>query len=117
VILVVDDDDDVREAVVDTILDEGYQAVAVPDVPAALAYLRQEPLPRLVLLDWNMTPLNALHFMSAISQEPAWSAIPVVLLTADARASDKAAQAAFAGFLRKPVRLPELFRLAEQYSQ
>jgi CheY-like chemotaxis protein len=117
VILIVDDDHDVREAVADTLIEEGYEAVALADVPAALAYLRQQPLPGLVLLDWNMTPMNGLHFMAEIAKEPAWSGLPVVLLTADAKAPDKAQAAAFAGYLKKPVRLPELFRFAAQYSQ
>ena len=117
VILVVDDDKDIREAVVDSLADEGYAAVALADAPSALTYLRQEPLPLLVLLDWNMTPMNAPQFMAEVAKEPAWSAIPVVLLTADARAEDKAKQAAFVGYLKKPVRLRDLVRFTQIYCQ
>jgi CheY-like chemotaxis protein len=117
VVLVIDDDQDIREAVVDTLTEEGYAAIALADGASALTYLREQPLPVLVLLDWNMTPMNAAQFMAEIAKEPAWSTVPVVLLSADARLEDKAKQARFVGYLKKPVRLPELFRLTELYCE
>lgn len=114
-VLVVDDDRDIREAVVDTLVEEGHEAVAVGDGGAALAWLRQQPEPGLVLLDWNMTPMNGLEFMNELRKEPRWSGLPVVLLTADARAGDKAKLAPFVGVLTKPVDLDDLLSTVERF--
>lgn len=114
-ILVVDDDPDIREAMVDTLIDEGFEAVALPDGPSALDYLRKEATPGMVLLDWNMTPMNGLQFMAELGKEPRLNSIPVFLLTADPKAEDKLKLAAFTGFLRKPLDLERLFKVATQY--
>jgi CheY-like chemotaxis protein len=114
-ILVVDDDLDIREAVVDTLIDEGYEAVAVGDGAAGLDYLRDRPAPGLVLLDWNMTPMNGLDFMREVAKEPLWASVPIALLTADAKAEDKVKLASFVGYLRKPMKLPDLLGLVERY--
>lgn len=114
-ILVVDDDEDIREAVVDTLIDEGYAAVAVGDGQEALAFLHRHPAPGLVLLDWNMTPMNGAQFMAQFAQQPKWASIPVVLVTADARIDPNIKLGAFAACLRKPVNLQDLFGLAARY--
>ncbi len=114
-ILVVDDDEDIREAVVDTLEEEGYSVAAVADGGAALAYLEAGPAPRLILLDWNMTPMNGSQFMAEFGKQPRWASIPVVLLTADARIEAQVKLAPFAACLRKPVKLDDLFSLAARY--
>ena len=84
-ILIVDDDEDIREALRDTLHDEGHQAVAVGDGPSALQWLKQgEGPPCLILLDWNMAPMNGAQVLEAIRSDPGLSTLPVVLVTADA---------------------------------
>lgn len=114
-ILVVDDDRDIREAITDTLVDSGYRAAACADGESALEYLRRSPAPGLILLDWNMIPMNGLEFMKHFSSEPAWAAIPVALVTADSKAEEKAQLAAFAGYLRKPMKLRDLLGLIERH--
>lgn len=114
-VLVIDDDHDIREAVVDTLSDEGYAAVAVPDGGAGLTYLSTHAAPALILLDWNMTPMNGLQFMAEFTKSPHWASIPVVLLSADQQVDEKVKLAAFASFLRKPVELSDLFAIVERY--
>ncbi|MFN2547770.1 MAG: response regulator [Myxococcales bacterium] len=114
-IVVVDDDADLREAVVDTLADEGFATIPLNDGPSLLSYLRRGPLPRLVLLDWNMAPMNGAQVMAEVAKERAWAPVVFVLLTADARAEDKARMAGIKGFLKKPVSVPELLEVAERY--
>ena len=115
-ILVVDDDQDIREAVRDTLEDEGYRVVEASDGGEALAYLRRvgEP-PGLILLDWNMAPMNGPQFMAEFARDPLFSRVRVILLTADARVQEKATPGLYAGYLKKPVDLDKLFSLCEQY--
>ena len=55
-ILVVDDDDDLRNALVETIADRGYQVAEAKDGRQALEYLGGHPLPKLILADMTMPP-------------------------------------------------------------
>lgn len=114
-IMLVDDDEDIREAVSDTLTDEGFAVVALPDGAAGLNWLRTQPAPALVLLDWNMTPINGLQFMREVAKEPGWASIPIVLLTADGKAEEKVKLAPFAGYLAKPVNLDQLFEVIRRY--
>jgi two-component system response regulator FlrC len=110
-VLIVDDDLDMREALLDTLSFEGHAAVAVADGPAALSWLRANPPPALVLLDWGMAPLNGGQVMAEVAKEPSWASIPFVLLTAAADAEAKARTAGFSGYLKKPLDLNDLFAL------
>ncbi|MDP9001038.1 MAG: response regulator [Myxococcota bacterium] len=114
-VLIVDDDADIREALLDTFLDEGHPAVALPDGPSALTYLRSQPRPCLVLLDWNMTPMNGGEVMVEMRATPALAAVPVVLVTADMRVEQKAATPGFVACLTKPVDVDALFELVHAH--
>jgi CheY-like chemotaxis protein len=115
-VLLVDDDSDIREALRDILADEGYATIEATNGRDALHYLRSHaPPPPLILLDWNMAPMNGPEFMAEVATDPLLSRIPVVLLTADARASEKANHHRFVGYLRKPVDLDALFGIVGQY--
>jgi CheY-like chemotaxis protein len=113
-ILVVDDDPDVRGAIHDALADEGYRSTEAADGQDALDYLRSNPTTPLVLLDWNMAPMNGPQFMAETAKDPSLSNIPVVLLTADARAAQKSKNG-FMDYLVKPVNLDALFAVIVRY--
>jgi CheY-like chemotaxis protein len=114
-VLIVDDDPDIREALRDILGDEGYETAAATDGQAALDYLRSHPAPGVVLLDWNMAPMGGRQFMEEAAKDPEISRIPVVLLTADAKAAETFKSAAFVEYLRKPVDLEALFGIVGRY--
>lgn len=115
-ILIVDDDEDIRDALRDTLEDEGHQAVAVGDGPSALSWLKRgEDPPCLILLDWNMTPMNGAQVLEAIREDPALTALPVVLVTADVRIEEKARAPGFTAALKKPVDLKSLFEVIRRH--
>ena len=114
-VLVVDDDADIREAVRDTLSEEGYETHLAAGGQEALEYLRAHPLPLLILLDWNMAPMSGARFMAELCRDSALSAIPVVLLTADARAAANATLRGFVGCVTKPVDLDVLFALVGRH--
>ena len=115
-ILIVDDDEDIRDALRDTLQDEGHEAVAVRDGASALSWLKQvEATPCLILLDWNMAPMNGAQVLQAIRTDPELSALPVVLVTADARIEEKARSPGLTAALRKPVDLNALFAVVERH--
>lgn len=114
-VLLVDDDADIREAIRDTLADEGYEIAEATSGLDALDYLRAHPPPPLILLDWNMAPMNGPQFMAEVAKDPALAKIPVVLLTADRRAPEKADGNGFAGYLMKPINLDSLFDVLRRH--
>ena len=114
-VLLVEDDRDVREALRDALEDEGYLVVEAYDGQMALDYLSTNPAPPLILLDWNMAPMNGANFMGEVSKDAALSKVPIVLLTADARAKESAKTHAFAGYLKKPVNLEVLLETLRRF--
>ena len=114
-VLLVDDDLAIRDAFRDTLADEGYETVEAADGEEALAFLHAHPPPPVILLDWNMAPMNGQQFMAERAKDPILSTIPVVLLTADARAPEKSETQGFVGYLRKPIDLEALFAVLDRY--
>lgn len=114
-IVIVDDDQDIREALTDTLRDQGHEAVAIADGKSALDYLRNREKPCLVLLDWNMAPMSGAQVVEEIRADPDLGVVPVVLVTADVRAEEKSRLPGFAGYLKKPLDLDALFQLIEKH--
>jgi two-component system chemotaxis response regulator CheY len=115
-VLVIDDDADIREALQDTLEQEGYLVASAGDGLEALMFLEANPVPALILLDWNMAPMNAEGFMEVFGKDPRFVGVPVVLVTADPRASESAREG-YAGFLKKPVKLEALFAVVARHCQ
>jgi CheY-like chemotaxis protein len=78
-ILVVDDEQDLRELLVRILLKEGYVVDAVADGKEALEKLRQKPH-NLVLTDVKMPGINGFDLIQVIKKE--FPAIGVVVMTA-----------------------------------
>jgi len=112
-VMVIDDDPEIREAIGDVLGAEGYETVQCADGGAALQYLRTHPAPCLILLDWNMAPMNGALFLAQLHRDPTFDAIPVVLVTADMNIEDKAA--GLVGYLRKPVDIDALLATVASY--
>ena len=113
-ILVVDDDDDVRGALAAFLEGAGYRVVEAEDGRAALERLRSSPPVCVVLLDLFMPIMNGWAFRAAQRQDPALADIPVVLVTADRRGAEHAAELGAVANVEKPI---EFDRLLEQVSR
>jgi CheY-like chemotaxis protein len=114
-ILLVEDDFDVREALAETLREEGYDVDCANDGLEALAYLRGGGKPGLILLDLMMPRMSGSDFRMAQSKDPALAHFPVVLLSADGRMREKAVTLGAAGAIRKPIDLPELIEVIERF--
>ena len=112
-VLVVEDDADLRERICNVLTDAGYAAWSAENGEIALARVRSER-PCLILLDLMMPIMNGWEFRSEQLRDPEISAIPVVIMTADGRAADKARNL-HADYLRKPLRLETLLEVIDGY--
>jgi CheY-like chemotaxis protein len=110
-VLVVDDDDDAREAMVLLLRLKGYNPVAAQNGKDALRYLRTEPLPRLIILDLWMPIMDGLQFRREQRSDPAIADIPVVVVTALSDRTDIDANAV----LLKPLDVERFLSAVSRY--
>lgn len=116
-VLVVEDDRDVRDTVIEALEDQGYAARGASDGAEALDLLRSGwGPPALVLLDLMMPGMNGAQFREAQLADPNLASIPVVLLSADATIEQKATTLRAAAFLKKPVKLAALLDAAARFA-
>jgi CheY-like chemotaxis protein len=81
-ILVVDDDNDLRETLGELLTEEGYEAVLFGNGRSALEFLRDGGEPRLILLDLMMPEMNGWQFREEQLKDERLRDIPVVVMTA-----------------------------------
>ena len=81
-VMVVDDDEALRESVADLLEDEGHQVVRAGDGASALAALRAGTRPDVILLDLTMRGLDGWQFREQQLADSTLAAIPVIVMTA-----------------------------------
>ncbi len=114
-VLLIEDDVDVREIVGQAIIDAGYPAVEIGSGQTALEYLRSNPPPRLILLDWHLPALGGAELMQEVMKTPEFAAIPVILMSGDAGAAQSHPEMPFAGHLSKPFTWEALIGVLKQF--
>jgi CheY-like chemotaxis protein len=113
-ICIVDDDDDIREALRFVLEMEGYRVIEASDGTEALERLRQVPC-CLVLLDLMMPGMNGWQFRTLQMQDPALASIPVFVLTGTRDAAKHTRELQAAGYFEKPFDLTQLSAALERY--
>lgn len=86
-LLIVEDDDDIRQYVEETFCDD-YRVIAASDGASALGKAR-ELIPDLIISDIMMPVMDGIELCKAVKSDMATSHIPVVLLTAKDSLRDK----------------------------
>lgn len=117
-VLIVEDDQDIRESIAEVLRDEGHAAETAAHGAEALALLRREshPPPRLILLDLMMPVMNGWELCAELLKDARLASIPVVVLSGDARVAGKAAELHADGALAKPVSIAGLLEVVERFS-
>jgi two-component system, response regulator, stage 0 sporulation protein F len=112
-ILVVEDDDAIREFVCDVLIDEGYAALTAPNGVDALDVVHHTP-PALILLDLRMPGMDGWEFLDHYHRLPAPHA-PVIVCTTASDADLRAAPVHASSVITKPFDLDYLLRLIKQH--
>jgi CheY-like chemotaxis protein len=81
-VLVVDDDDDIRDTLRLALELHGYAVLMATDGKEALELLRTRPRPGLILLDLMMPVLDGWEFVKELDRDPKIADIPIVVITA-----------------------------------
>ena len=112
-VLIVDDDESIRESIGVALVNEGYDVRSAADGSEALGLLGQWE-PGVILLDMKMPGTDGWAFAAAHRQRPE-PRPPIVVLTAAADAPKWAAEIAADEVLAKPFDLYGLLDLVERY--
>lgn len=115
-VLVVDDDEDIRDVVSLRLGVAGHEVVTADDGEDGLRQAR-ECLPDLILLDIQMPRLNGIDVCRRLKADPDLAGIAVVLLTARGQEADvdRGFEAGAQDYIVKPFSLRELQTRVERF--
>jgi two-component system, OmpR family, response regulator MprA len=104
VVLIVEDDDDLRQLYRTALTAAGFAVVSVADGVDALQYIEQQR-PSAIVLDLGLPRLRGDDVYAELTAQGLADKIPVVVVTGDTRNLDAAR---FSCVLRKPIDIDEL---------
>jgi CheY-like chemotaxis protein len=115
VVLVVDDDRDIRDSLVEVLEDHGYRAIGAGNGREALDALRTSAdMPCLILLDLMMPVMDGREFREEQLKNPEWTGIPVIVISAYNDVAEQA-RALEVEHLRKPLGMRPLMDAVRRY--
>jgi CheY-like chemotaxis protein len=109
-VLLVDDDTASVEALRDLLELAGHRVVCAENGRAALERLRTGDAFCVILLDVMMPVMDGYEFRKEQLRDPKLASIPVIVVTADGRAREKARQLGTERYFQKPFSPPDLLR-------
>jgi len=115
IILVVEDDDDVRGALAAVLAARGYPVVEADNGRTALQHLRTKGPFCMILLDLFMPDMNGWAFREEQTRDPEIAAVPVVVITADTSAAERISGDGIIGAMTKPVEFERLLAMIGQH--
>jgi CheY-like chemotaxis protein len=112
-ILIIDDDEGIREILQLILEDEGYKTFTSNDGAQALELLRKIPEPSLILLDLMMPIMDGREFMLELRQDPDLGHLntPIILITAFSNVKITGVT----GVTQKPLEMNEVLAIARKY--
>jgi CheY-like chemotaxis protein len=117
-ILVIEDDEDIRGAIVEALTDEGYNVYQAENGQVGMNLLPTIQGPTLVLLDMMMPVMNGWQFIEAQRTKAQFTDLSVVLVSAmptEKALLGKDDLLPVEGLLRKPIDIDKLLAVVSQY--
>lgn len=113
-ILVVDDNECIRDLLYLHLVYAGYEVLAAEDAVVAGRLLRQKHVD-LLLADVEMPQVDGLELVRALRNDAAVCSLPVIFVTAHSKYEEIAKKLGAVAFLTKPVRTSQLFATVAQH--
>ena len=112
-LLIIEDDADIRESLGELLAAEGFEVATADNGKAALEHLAAcQILPQVILLDLMMPVMNGWEFRLALSRDPEFSTIPVVVVSAVT--AEGAQCVPDAEFVPKPIDIEHLLEVVDE---
>jgi DNA-binding NtrC family response regulator len=112
-VLVVEDDDNLRQVMQAQLAKEGYETSSAPDVPAALKVL-EKSLPQLVITDLNLPGLSGIDLLKRIRNESPGTALIVMTAFGTVQSAVEAMKFGAYDYIVKPIHPYELKALVSR---
>jgi CheY-like chemotaxis protein len=112
-ILIVDDDEDIRETLREILEDEGYLVRVAANGADALATLAESQKPCLILLDLMMPVMDGYRFRTEQVKHADLASIPVIVITAGGAVRTK--ELAVTMIMPKPLSVQQLVAAVGQH--
>jgi CheY-like chemotaxis protein len=117
VVMLIDDDEDERDALAELLAAEDYRVLQAPNGAEGLKVLEESPEPcHIILLDLMMPVMNGWDFRRVQKGKAELAHIPVVLMSAGAQIAFAVDDLDAAGYVSKPVEMPDLLDKIERHS-
>jgi CheY-like chemotaxis protein len=109
-ILVVEDEEDLRELVVDLLQSEGFQVYQAANGSQALSVLGDMPQPALILADLMMPVMDGLTLIASLRKDDRFATLPVVIVSA----IDTPTAGGYRR-IKKPIDLDDLVQIVSEF--
>ncbi|RKG57097.1 response regulator [Corallococcus sp. AB011P] len=109
-ILLIEDEEDLRDAVATLLEMEGYRVAQCIHGEDAWSWLASHPRPGLVLLDLMMPVMNGQAFLARLSQERMLEGVPIIVLSGSPFHPPGAV-----AYLRKPVAVGSMMEVVRRF--
>ncbi len=113
-ILVVDDDESLRELLRMHLASAGYEVSTAPDGISAGYQVLKNP-PDLIVSDVGMPHMDGFEFVAALKSDRTLPMIPVIFLTSMEDGDGRGKELGAVGYLTKPVRADRLLELVAKH--
>ena len=110
-ILVVDDDEAIREVLRDILVAEGHTVLCAPNGRVALELLRLVPQPRMIVLDLSMPIMTGRELLAKLHEDARFESIPVMIISGEGDARDLGETQV----LKKPLDVARLLEIIEAH--
>ncbi len=115
-ILLVEDDQDIRETLVELLQDEGYDVLFAENGQMGLEKLASvNELPNLILLDLMMPIKDGFQFCLEKEANSKISHIPVVVMSADGHIRENQQRVNASAYLKKPLDIYQVIDVVQRF--
>jgi CheY-like chemotaxis protein len=115
IVLVVEDDEDVRDAMTGILESKGYTVCSAQHGADALEHLRSGITPCIILLDLMMPVMDGWTFHDETQKDPLLAAIPTVILSAVSQRDPRNHSVRAVEHIPKPVDVTRLIAAIERH--
>ena len=113
-ILIIDDDESMRELLRLHLNAAGYDVQVAEDAIAAGYMVLKKP-PDLIISDVNMPHLDGFEFISALKADKTVPNIPVIFLTTEEEGEHRGRGLGAVGYVKKPILVAKLLSVIAQH--
>lgn len=114
-VMIVEDDEDIRNDLAEILKDEGHRVVTVPNGLEAMKYLQAATPPCIIILDLMMPIMDGWQLRLEMLKSTFLAKIPLVVLSGAGDLQREAAALGAVGYINKPFKLDVLLNLVRQF--